>query len=75
MTFSQPSASRISIHTLRVEGDPDTPPPYIVWMISIHTLRVEGDLRWALNNRIFSISIHTLRVEGDKAALHAKCHR
>ena len=33
----------ISIHTLRVEGDPIMSPEAIAEAISIHTLRVEGD--------------------------------
>ena len=34
----------ISIHTLRVEGDPNLfPTMLILCIISIHTLRVEGD--------------------------------
>ena len=35
---------RISIHTLRVEGDEVKLIGYTVPVISIHTLRVEGDL-------------------------------
>ena len=34
---------RISIHALRVEGDDDSAPPYVLQSISIHALRVEGD--------------------------------
>ena len=33
----------ISIHTLRVEGDPQRIQSYGCYAISIHTLRVEGD--------------------------------
>ena len=57
---------KISIHTLRVEGDQrrrvaiDCPV-----IISIHTLRVEGDLFVLFPLDSFRISIHTLRVEGD----------
>ena len=36
---------RISIHTLRVEGDGKLLPAIIKTEISIHTLRVEGDVR------------------------------
>ena len=59
-------AIEISIHALRVEGDPDL---YIMqrggW-ISIHALRVEGDDDQGLHRcgRV-AISIHALRVEGD----------
>ena len=35
--------TEISIHTLRVEGDSDTPLDTELLIISIHTLRVEGD--------------------------------
>ena len=61
--------SKISIHTLRMEGDQRqsvTYPPYPP--ISIHTLRMEGDPEpvYARVN-IPPISIHTLRMEGDKA--------
>ena len=34
----------ISIHALRVEGDPDFEPPFPHIHISIHALRVEGDM-------------------------------
>ena len=34
----------ISIHTLRMEGDPEEQDLYIIGGISIHTLRMEGDL-------------------------------
>ena len=62
-----PGKLRISIHTLRVEGD------VLVALvtrrstqISIHTLRVEGDSRSARASLARAgISIHTLRVEGD----------
>ena len=36
---------KISIHTLRVEGDLREMDGQPVWVISIHTLRVEGDFR------------------------------
>ena len=59
--------AKISIHTLRVEGDRTQRTPWrAAGNISIHTLRVEGD--WALlacRSWNPSISIHTLRVEGD----------
>ena len=56
----------ISIHSLRMEGDPAiaTTVPYT--SISIHSLRMEGD---AMLLPIFggaeNISIHSLRMEGD----------
>ena len=57
----------ISIHALRVEGDPSTFFTNLDFLfISIHTLRVEGDSRITRSSRPESgISIHTLRVEGD----------
>ena len=56
----------ISIHTLRVEGDPTNTVPVAVTAISIHTLRVEGDSRVMYKaDKPRTISIHTLRVEGD----------
>ena len=59
----------ISIHSLRVEGDPS----YVASLslnlpISIHSLRVEGD--WqppGYDTLTAAISIHSLRVEGDEA--------
>ena len=56
---------RISIHTLRVEGDADWEREGSQNAISIHTLRVEGDLRRKKRRIYNDISIHTLRVEGD----------
>ena len=56
----------ISIHALRVEGDPRlyaAPAPQRI--ISIHALRVEGDQGARLPNCTIRISIHALRVEGD----------
>ena len=58
-------SSKISIHALRVEGDPDIYLPIVKREISIHALRVEGD-----HGRVgfpvdLIISIHALRVEGD----------
>ena len=60
----------ISIHALRVEGDPQGARlPNCTVHISIHALRVEGDLyggaQIVAENRI---SIHALRVEGDYSA-------
>ncbi len=60
---------KISIHTLRVEGDwpSHTRRPKLP-CISIHTLRVEGDFDWPEFFADDDISIHTLRVEGDGRA-------
>ena len=62
-----PVDRRISIHSLRVEGDLNnvqTPPPRRT--ISIHSLRVEGDRASPLQPcERRQISIHSLRVEGD----------
>ena len=58
---------RISIHTLRVEGDIIHPRCVNFITISIHTLRVEGDRNILLDRfMMWQISIHTLRVEGDR---------
>ena len=57
----------ISIHALRVEGDPRGEHCIqISFKISIHALRVEGDteIDYVLNC-MQRISIHALRVEGD----------
>ena len=35
--------AKISIHTLRVEGDQQSMDMWMIGIISIHTLRVEGD--------------------------------
>ena len=57
---------RISIHTLRMEGDGAVPLQLEpAQAISIHTLRMEGDRRWSPEHRWWEISIHTLRMEGD----------
>ena len=59
--------ARISIHTLRMEGDLAVGVALAreVW-ISIHTLRMEGDGKLVLRHLLLSpISIHTLRMEGD----------
>ena len=62
---------KISIHTLRVEGDGTiTLTIDGVDYISIHTLRVEGDITRQLHKSVaVFISIHTLRVEGDVVRL------
>ena len=59
-------AEIISIHTLRVEGDPSPGQRCGRRRISIHTLRVEGDTITGLHAVLTIISIHTLRVEGDR---------
>ena len=61
-------ADPISIHTLRVEGDPLAAGGHVRGGISIHTLRVEGDGFMAPLDSSLDISIHTLRVEGDRYA-------
>ena len=68
-----PGKLRISIHTLRVEGD------VLVALvtrrstqISIHTLRVEGDVAANVASMDTFISIHTLRVEGDSMITRLK---
>ena len=57
----------ISIHALRVEGDPVGPYNMsYAEFISIHALRVEGDHHFFYTRfAVFVISIHALRVEGD----------
>ena len=65
----------ISIHSLRMEGDPAiaTTVPYT--SISIHSLRMEGD---AMLLPIFggaeNISIHSLRMEGDLEPFYSIYH-
>ena len=66
-------ADRISIHSLRMEGDRlrtlvKHPP-----LISIHSLRMEGDYREGCSHGVCSISIHSLRMEGDLAVLRRFC--
>ena len=57
---------RISIHTLRMEGDGLYLYEDIRIEISIHTLRMEGDFKLPQYLNFFiGISIHTLRMEGD----------
>ena len=64
---------KISIHTLRVEGDGTSIIPLRQVRISIHTLRVEGDLVKVKGLTVkVGISIHTLRVEGDSIHIHDK---
>ena len=56
---------KISIHTLRMEGDYPGRSASRARMISIHTLRMEGDFFDLAHRLILRISIHTLRMEGD----------
>ena len=60
-----PRNNGISIHSLRVEGDPRSPTSAPSRMISIHSLRVEGDGIFSGQRFGQGISIHSLRVEGD----------
>ena len=55
----------ISIHALRVEGDPVEKAGLGQHHISIHALRVEGDVFGIYPHLSNFISIHALRVEGD----------
>ena len=57
--------SEISIHALRVEGDPEVGHIVKTIGISIHALRVEGDGCMRFKDLQAKISIHALRVEGD----------
>ena len=55
-------ACLISIHTLRVEGDPALfDRPTQVPLISIHTLRVEGDSKSAQKSRTLLFKVTDLR--------------
>ena len=61
------TASTISIHALREEGDVRDVPPQTPYLeISIHALREEGDV-FQCRSLIagHEISIHALREEGD----------
>ena len=62
------SAASISIHALRVEGDPLARRFGRPRVISIHALRVEGDAMGHPLRGDGEISIHALRVEGDGCA-------
>ena len=62
----QAGEQRISIHTLRMEGDDVFNVEHLITVISIHTLRMEGDGKISrLRMPRLAISIHTLRMEGD----------
>ena len=59
-------AHEISIHSLRMEGDPDLYAQLIAEIdISIHSLRMEGDFLRFFVRIVLRISIHSLRMEGD----------
>ena len=60
----------ISIHSLRMEGDPKQSSHRSHTHISIHSLRMEGDksLEGFMGSNI-KISIHSLRMEGDSGNL------
>ena len=59
-------AHEISIHSLRMEGDPDLYAQLIAEIdISIHSLRMEGDSTPLGAAPLAKISIHSLRMEGD----------
>ena len=65
-----PDKLDISIHSLRMEGDPDVfIPCHDRNFISIHSLRMEGDPYpdWRSTDKV--ISIHSLRMEGDQSIL------
>ena len=55
----------ISIHSLRMEGDPVVCVVSLGTIISIHSLRMEGDALHPFSCWSVSISIHSLRMEGD----------
>ena len=56
----------ISIHSLRMEGDPFYGFIFPPGHISIHSLRMEGDLQYDFPALCINcISIHSLRMEGD----------
>ena len=57
---------RISIHSLRMEGDILSYSDRIQSVISIHSLRMEGDRRRKPSESCWTISIHSLRMEGDR---------
>ena len=60
---------RISIHSLRMEGDASSSDARSRCFISIHSLRMEGDLVKKYNYSEYNISIHSLRMEGDGSKL------
>ena len=61
-----PRFRRISIHSLRMEGDYHSLCRKSSLYISIHSLRMEGDVKKHLfQGHELDISIHSLRMEGD----------
>ena len=66
------SATYISIHALREEGDSAEAKEFKASEISIHALREEGDPHNMLTIQSFHhISIHALREEGDRSTFPA----
>ena len=62
----QRGRQRISIHSLRMEGDDLCREYGLSVIISIHSLRMEGDVDHRRHNTYADrISIHSLRMEGD----------
>ena len=62
------STAHISIHSLRMEGDPSALWERCSFEISIHSLRMEGDSGTGKSTSLRNfISIHSLRMEGDFA--------
>ena len=65
---------RISIHSLRMEGDDHGVTSARVNAISIHSLRMEGDQLGVIRIKPYmGISIHSLRMEGDRCSLSSSC--
>ena len=64
------SALYISIHSLRMEGDPSLGRKGQAAQISIHSLRMEGDAYCNGSCPTGKISIHSLRMEGDIMTTH-----
>ncbi len=66
MQLIQDARQRISIHSLRMEGDLRCDDlVHGVLGISIHSLRMEGDQKPPTKSPTWNISIHSLRMEGD----------
>ena len=74
MADQSQSNRRISIHSLRVEGDKCNSIRFVGGSISIHSLRVEGDSSCRSCPVCHCISIHSLRVEGDYTCLTQITH-
>ena len=60
---------KISIHSLRMEGDTNIWDIKACTGISIHSLRMEGDSADSPQSGQSDISIHSLRMEGDSFRL------